>query len=138
LDAIAWGKKKRWQILYNPLIFASFRNNYPTANLSMFPVPIMSNQTTNSSILPSLTNLLDDSSKKSSHLIEFTYFMVSLVDILRCDSYVCTLAANFCRLIDELRAMIAMKPDAFYADLSEESCWEPPCIGAADYRSLGP
>jgi hypothetical protein len=75
--------------------------------------------------------------KKAANLIEFTYFLVSLVDILRCDSYVCTLAANFCRLIDELRAMIAMKPDALYADLSEESCWEPPCIGPSKFKWMG-
>jgi len=25
-------------------------------------------------------------------------------------------------------AMIAMKQDQLFADLSEESCWEPPCI----------
>ena len=53
--------------------------------------------------------------------------LVHLSDFLKCDAFVCTLMSNYCRLIDEFRATIAMKPAALFADLSKETCSQPPC-----------
>lgn len=61
--------------------------------------------------------------------MEFPSMLVNLADLMRCDAFVCTLQSNYCRLLDEMRALVAAKPSALFADLSIETCAKPPCIG---------
>lgn len=51
---------------------------------------------------------------------------------LQCQAFVCSIASNTCRLIDELRATISSNANGMYIDLSEESCSHPPCINHPD------
>lgn len=58
---------------------------------------------------------------------EYASMLINLSDLMQCDLFVCTLMSNYCRLLDELRATIGRKPQALFADLSIESCSNPPC-----------
>lgn len=66
---------------------------------------------------------------------EYLSMVLNLQFSLRSSAWVCTLASNSCRLIDELRATIAGKAHHLFADLSEESCADmalatpKPCFG---------
>lgn len=68
--------------------------------------------------------------------LEYISIITNLADIMRCDSFVCTLGSNYCRLVDELRAMIAAKPENLFADLSFETCRNPPCVGPQGFASF--
>ena len=46
---------------------------------------------------------------------------------------VCTLASNWCRVVDELRVTVGGQVNGLFADLSEETCKLPPCIGSNVY-----
>jgi len=61
---------------------------------------------------------------------EYLALILNLQYALRCNAWVCTLASNFCRLIDELRATVGGQAYAPYADLSVETCSSSPCIGS--------
>eukprot|EP00607_Mallomonas_marina_P003583 CAMPEP_0182439738 /NCGR_PEP_ID=MMETSP1167-20130531/86616_1 /TAXON_ID=2988 /ORGANISM="Mallomonas Sp, Strain CCMP3275" /LENGTH=302 /DNA_ID=CAMNT_0024633499 /DNA_START=499 /DNA_END=1404 /DNA_ORIENTATION=- len=63
------------------------------------------------------------------HDLEYISMILNLDYAVRCDAWVCTLASNWCRVIDELRATVGGKANKPYADLSMETCPEPPCIG---------
>lgn len=67
---------------------------------------------------------------------EFLSIIINLADLMNCDSFVCTLMSNYCRLLDELRAVVAAKPSAIFADLSVETCTKPPCIGPDNIKSF--
>ena len=60
---------------------------------------------------------------------EYLAMILNLEYALRCNAWVCTLASNFCRVIDELRATVGGKAHFPFADLSSETCSSPPCIG---------
>jgi hypothetical protein len=64
--------------------------------------------------------------------IDYIMMITNLADLMSCNAFVCTLKSNYCRLLDEFRALIAMKASALFADLSEETCRKPPCIGPED------
>jgi len=78
-----------------------------------------------------------ENSMPSNRQMEYFSYLLHLQDLIRCRSFICTLASNYCRLVDELRATVGGKANAFYADLSLESCAAPPCIrpfSMAEYR----
>ena len=58
---------------------------------------------------------------------QYISILLNLEYSLKCDAWVCTLASNSCRLIDELRATVGGKANYVFADLSKESCDQPPC-----------
>jgi hypothetical protein len=62
------------------------------------------------------------------HPDEYLSMMLNLHYLLRSTAWVCTLGSNYCRVVDELRATVAAKADHPFADLSVESCPNPPCI----------
>ena len=57
---------------------------------------------------------------------EYLSMLVNLKDFLSCDIHVCTLASNYCRIIDVMRA-VRGKPGTLWVDLSKETCSDPPC-----------
>eukprot|EP01039_Chlorochromonas_danica_P002885 gene2885-3150_t len=59
---------------------------------------------------------------------EYISMLLNLNYALQCEAWVCTLASNSCRIIDELRATIGGKANRHYADLSMETCEDPPCV----------
>ena len=64
--------------------------------------------------------------------MEYFSYLLHLNDLLKC-----TLASNYCRLVDELRATVGGKANAYFADLTLESCATPPCVrpfSIADYQ----
>lgn len=61
--------------------------------------------------------------------LEYISMILNLQYALKCEAWVCTIASNSCRLIDELRATIGGKANRHFADISEETCSHPPCIG---------
>lgn len=68
-------------------------------------------------------------SKTSNLALRFEYLsmLVNLHDFLKCDITVCTLASNYCRIIDVMRA-VQGKPGTLWVDLSVETCAQPPCF----------
>jgi hypothetical protein len=64
------------------------------------------------------------------HELEYLGMIHTLDTAMISSGWVCTLASNVCRLIDELRTTIAGKLRYPYADLSEETCTNVPCIGS--------
>eukprot|EP01041_Mallomonas_annulata_P010792 gene10792-22529_t len=69
---------------------------------------------------------------------EYISMLLNLEYALKCDAWVCTLASNTCRLIDELRATIGGKANKPFVDLSIETCKEPPCIDSGfDISNVG-
>lgn len=71
----------------------------------------------------------NDGIPKDHHELEYLSYLLNLQLALRAHAFVCTMASNTCRLIDEMRATSGSKASAFYADLSAETCDHPPCIG---------
>jgi len=67
---------------------------------------------------------------------EYLTMILNLQFSLQCDAWICTLASNYCRVIDELRATIGGKANFPYADLSRETCRNPPCIGEGIFSFL--
>lgn len=59
---------------------------------------------------------------------EYLSMILNLQYSLQCKAWVCTLASNSCRLIDELRSTIAAKANRYFADLSNETCSQLPCV----------
>lgn len=64
--------------------------------------------------------------------LEYISMLLNLYYSLRSEAYVCTLASNSCRIIDEMRATLGGKANRFYADLSIETCARPPCLDEND------
>lgn len=63
------------------------------------------------------------------HPLEYLSMLLTIDYSLKCSAWVCTLASNFCRVIDELRATVGSKANLPFADMSTETCYHPPCIG---------
>eukprot|EP01041_Mallomonas_annulata_P001847 gene1847-3587_t len=61
------------------------------------------------------------------HDLEYISMLLNLEYSLQCDLYICTLASNWCRLVDELRTTIGGKANKLFVDLSKETCFNPPC-----------
>jgi len=106
LEAQKWGNKKGWRILYTTL----FDRNASISRLTDEEI----RQYKERNILP------------PRHDLEYISMLLNLQFALKCDAWVCTLASNWCRLIDELRATVGGKANRYYADLSKETCSTPP------------
>ena len=72
------------------------------------------------------------------HPLEYLSVLVNLNDMMKCGAYVCTLASNFCRLLDELRATIGGKAQAVFADIGS-SCNNggKPCLNGESWNGEG-
>ena len=74
----------------------------------------------------------DEQHKKGTRAVhdeyEYLSMMLNLHISLQCEAWVCTLASNSCRIMDELRATVGAKANRYYADLSIETCTAPPCV----------
>ena len=72
--------------------------------------------------------------------LEYFSYLLHLSDLIRCRAMICTLASNFCRVADELRATVGGKAsNAFFVDLSTETCPQPPCarsFSISDYQGV--
>lgn len=64
--------------------------------------------------------------------LEYISMLLNLYYSLRSEAYVCTLASNSCRIIDEMRATLGAKANRYFADLSIETCARPPCMDVDD------
>eukprot|EP01040_Poterioochromonas_malhamensis_P000345 gene346-373_t len=62
------------------------------------------------------------------HPEEYLSMLLNIHYLMQGSVHICTLASNFCRLIDELRATVGGRADKTYIDLSVETCGQPPCI----------
>lgn len=66
------------------------------------------------------------------HVLEYLSMLLNIHHLIQAEGFVCTMASNFCRLVDELRATIGGRADRPYLDLSEETCGgnghQPPCL----------
>jgi hypothetical protein len=62
--------------------------------------------------------------------LEYISMLLNLQLAVQCESWVSTLASNFARVIDEMRVTVGAKANRAFADLSAESCENPPCIGS--------
>lgn len=104
-EAEKWGALNHWLIAYTNLFDRAQQTAYKT---------------------------WDEQHKKGSKPVhddlEYISMLLNLQYALQCEAWVCTLASNSCRIIDELRATIGGKANRYYADLSGESCTDPPCI----------
>jgi hypothetical protein len=69
-----------------------------------------------------------ENSMPPNRQMEYFSYLLHLGDLIRCRAFVCTLASNYCRLVDELRSTVGGKANAYFADLSLESCANPPCV----------
>lgn len=120
---IEWtNNQKKWTVLYNPMQLQLFKgvNHFidsPSLNKEYERFPHL------------LTQQKLKTMFGGSHSFGFLIVILNLADFMRCDSFVCTLGSNSCRIIDELRALVAAKPYAYFADLSGETCRNPPCYG---------
>lgn len=105
-----WGSENGWKMLYTNL----FDRGQQTARLDWA-----------------------QQHKKGTHAVhddlEYVSMLLNLEYSVQCEAWVCTLASNSCRLIDEIRATIGAKANRAFADLSKESCSTPPCIGSGIY-----
>jgi len=66
------------------------------------------------------------------HDLEYLSMLLNLEFSTRCEAWVCTIASNSCRVMDEMRATIGAKANRYFADLSKETCRLPPCVGTDD------
>jgi len=66
------------------------------------------------------------------HDNEYLSMLLNLEYSTRCEAWVCTMASNSCRVMDELRATLGGKANRYFADLSKETCRKTPCFGTED------
>jgi hypothetical protein len=104
-EATAWAKETGWTIAYTNLFDRASQTAYKT---------------------------WDEQHKRGSRAVhddlEYISMLLNLQYALQCEAWVCTLASNSCRVMDELRATIGGKANRHFADLSAETCNDPPCI----------
>jgi len=115
-EAEQWGKAHNWTVLYTNL----FDRSTVSARLDFNATSLERKNK-----IPSV-----------HHELEYISMLVNLDYALRCQGWVCTLASNTCRLIDELRATIGGKINNPFADLSIETCSAPPCYNGTNIISL--
>ncbi|KAJ1417772.1 hypothetical protein B484DRAFT_146928 [Ochromonadaceae sp. CCMP2298] len=108
-QANSWGAAHRWSVVYTQL----FDRAQMTARKTW-----------------------DEQQKKGSvavhNELEYISMLLNLYYALRCEAWVCTLASNSCRIMDELRATVGGKANRYYTDLSVGSCAHPPCLDGND------
>jgi hypothetical protein len=112
-EAEAFGRTHHWKILYTNLFDRSQQTAYRT---------------------------WDEQHKKGAAAIhdpnEYLSMLLNLQVSTHCEAWVCTLASNSCRVMDEFRATVGGKANRFYADISHETCDHIPCI-VGEHKSFG-
>jgi hypothetical protein len=104
-ETIAWGNQNNWKVIYT--------NLFDRKSVSAY--------------MNDTEQVAVRSAKVAKHHdLEYFSMLLNLHYHLQCEAYVCTMASNFCRVIDELKATVAGKIHRHYADLSE--CRNPPCL----------
>lgn len=144
VQMLQWGRQNGWITHYNPLLLHLFRAKnvhfskehiklmkedilykkqiFPDSDFSLFDQYFQQ-------IDGYSRNLINGPQHHSHSELEYWSIIVNLIETLQCSGFVCTLQSNFCRVIDELRSTVAWKYDSLFADLSIETCSNPPCIG---------
>jgi hypothetical protein len=123
-DAIAYSGAHGWVLAYNPLHHLIFKGS------GLISTHLTHLRAHYRKFERSKNFLVDEMSESyRDHLpLEFASNIIYLADFMQCNAYVCSLASSFCRLLDEMRAVVGMKPQALFADISEETCLSPPCL----------
>jgi len=104
-ETIAWGNQNNWKVIYT--------NLFDRKSVSAY--------------MNDTEQVAVRSAKVAKHHdLEYFSMLLNLHYHLQCEAYVCTMASNFCRVIDELKATVAGKIHRHYADISE--CRNPPCL----------
>eukprot|EP01038_Epipyxis_sp_PR26KG_P009839 gene9839-13233_t len=104
-DAVAWGNKTGWKVIFTDL----FDRHSVSASLNY---SIQSQQRLHQT--------------QKHHELEYFSMLLNLDYLLRCQAFVCTMMSNFCRVIDLLRSTVAYKANYHMADLNCGD--ETPCI----------
>jgi len=110
-EAQEWGKDNNWNIAFTNLFDRSVQTAYKTWE-----------------------EIHRRGYKPVHDDLEYVSMLLNLQYALRCETWVCTLASNSCRVIDELRATVGGKANRKFADLSAETCTVPPCIEGGQYK----
>jgi len=110
-----WGKISGWRVLYTSL----FDREKVSAHLDHKALKV-----------------LRKSFAVVHHDLEYLSMLLTLDYATRSQGWVCTLASNYCRVIDELRATVGGKTNFPFADLSKETCGSPPCINNYNITSF--
>jgi hypothetical protein len=104
-EAEAFGKANHWKIVYTNLFDRSKQTAYKT---------------------------WDEQHKRGTVAVhddlEYVSMLLNLLLSTTCESWVCTLPSNSCRVMDEFRATVGGKANRFYADIAKESCDDIPCV----------
>lgn len=153
-EAIQWGYKNNWTIVYNPIQIEIFKNKSTytgiditrNINASHDIDSISISNGTEASLKTSLKDMYlnqilnvnaTNNFFKISTKLEYLSMIVNLSDLMKCSiGFVCTLASNYCRILDEFRAILAMKGHVDFADISLETCSKPPCVGNEHIKSF--
>eukprot|EP01038_Epipyxis_sp_PR26KG_P009838 gene9838-13232_t len=96
-DAVAWGNKTGWKVIFTDL----FDRHSVSASLNY---SIQSQQRLHQT--------------QKHHELEYFSMLLNLDYLLRCQAFVCTMESNFCRVIDELRSTVAYKANYHMVDLN--------------------
>jgi hypothetical protein len=116
VEAVHWGRKHGWNIVYNKIVLDIFREKGVDLAKHLSH--------------PSLRGIFNQSVEmdQSKHIpMEYFSMIANLADLMQCDMFVCTLASNYCRMLDELRVAIGDRASSPFVDLSPETCSDPPC-----------
>jgi hypothetical protein len=112
-----WARDHGWRLLFNQVQLDVFLARAAHAKHSL------SNLTT-----VILATNRSAAGHYGGHVIyEYPAMIAYLADLMSCDRFVCTLASNYCRMLDELRVFVTGKVNAPFVDLSPETCIYPPC-----------
>lgn len=112
-DAITWGRANNWDVLYNAILLRLFERK---------GIKLFRNGT-----FGRIYREEDIQFYHDYHRVEYIAQVIGYAEMMQCNAFVCTLASNSCRILDELRATIAAKPFAYYADISNETCHHSKC-----------
>lgn len=61
----------------------------------------------------------------ANRLFEYHSYLLHLQELLSCETLVCTMASNYCRVVDELRSTVGARANKIAVDLSVETCPRP-------------
>eukprot|EP01040_Poterioochromonas_malhamensis_P005455 gene5455-5855_t len=110
-EADRFGKENHWKIIYTNLFDRAQQTAYKTWN---------------------------EQHKRGSVAVhdnlEYLSMLYNLLLSSQCEAWVCTLASNSCRIMDEIRATVGGKANRHFADISKESCDDLPCV--ADHGTI--
>lgn len=107
-EALVWSKANNWKVQYTNL----FDRRAVSAGLNF-----------------SEQQELKKSNAFVHHDLEYFSMLLNIDYHLKCRGFVCTMASNFCRVIDELRATVGGKANRHYVDVSASAgCGNYPCV----------